>query len=147
MIPNDGNVVRYLRPTQIDQGVVDADGFFRPGENEPSINWLEAFPAPLANQLDNVRRVARLTYAATGHSVQLPVGPTRYFVRLDDPVSTDLQFDSDPLEANERYAADPSHALIRGMPSHQTPEAALVRELLARCVTMVHPAKIKQVKP
>ena len=142
MIPDSGNVVRYLRPSQVDQGIVDAGGFFRAGEDEPSVNWLETFAPPIAEQLDNVRRVARLTYSAKGHLIQLAVGRTREFVRQNDPRATELQFEPDPLIAEEKYPEDPSHALIKGMPGHLTPEAALIRDLLARCVINIHPAKV-----
>jgi hypothetical protein len=140
MIEDDHNVVRYLRPTQVDQGVVDGSGFFRVGENEPSVNWIEAFPGSLSVRLENVRRVARLTYSPNGHLVQLPVGTTRDFVRRNDPNAVDLRFAEDPLEATEKYLADPSHALIIGMPDHRSPEAALLRDLLAKCVVAIHPA-------
>jgi hypothetical protein len=144
MIPDADHVVRYLRPTQVENGVVDAGGFYRADENEPSVNWLEAFAAPLANQLSNVRRVARITYAATGHLVQLQVGETREYVRRNDPNATEIQFKKDALPAFGRFLDDPSHALIAGMPDHKTPEAALIRDLLAKCVTQIHPARPRE---
>jgi hypothetical protein len=142
MIPDTGNVVRYLRPTQVDGDVVDAGGFFRAGENEPSVNWLEAFPDPISNQLSNVRRVTRITYAATGHLVQLPVGKTCEFVRQNDPNAVKIAFKKEALPADGNWPEDPSHAVITGMPDHRTPEAALIRDLLARCVVNIHPARV-----
>ena len=147
MIPDDDNVVRYLRPSQVDQGIVDAGGFLRAGEDEPSVNWLEAFSGPIATQLDNVRRVARIKYAANGHLVQLPVGKTRDFVRRNDPEGKEISFRSDPLPATELHPEDPSHALIVGIPDHRSAEAALVRDLLAKCVVQVHPAKPPSAAP
>jgi hypothetical protein len=72
---------------------------------------------------------------------QLPVGRTRDYVRRSDPNGTEINFKPDALPATERYPEDPSHALITGIPYHQSPEAALVRDLLAKCVIQVHPAK------
>jgi hypothetical protein len=40
----------------------------------------------------------------------------------------------DPLDADGHYPADPSHSLILGVPVQNSPEAALVKDLMADCV-------------
>ena len=55
-IPDRDHVLRYLKPTQVKDSVVNGDGFLtRPGENAPSVNWLEWFDPPLN---DDTRTIA-----------------------------------------------------------------------------------------
>ena len=49
----------------------------------------------------------------------------------------------DPLEAAEGFAADPSHSQITGLPPVDTDEAMLVGDMIAECVTAMHPAVVE----
>jgi hypothetical protein len=56
------------------------------------------------------------------------------YVRENDPNGLTISFVHDPLDANETYPADPSHCLVPGVPVQDTPEAALVKDLIADCI-------------
>jgi hypothetical protein len=134
-IPESDHVLRYIRPRHVEHGVVNGEGSLtRPGEDAPSVNWLEWFDPPIENQVAGVRSVTRLTYAKTGQLVRLNVGQTTRYVRDNDPNGLNLSFVHDPLDAHETHPADPSHSLIQGFPVQDTPEAALVKDLIADCV-------------
>ena len=51
-----------------------------------------------------------------------------------------LRIVHDPLEANEGFDADPSHAQIIGLPPGDSNHALLVGDLIADCVVDMHPA-------
>jgi hypothetical protein len=132
-IPESDHILRYIRPRHVENGIVNGEGFLaRPGEEAPSVNWLEWFGPPMENQVAGVRSATRLTYA--GQLARLNVGQTALYVRENDPNSLTLSFVHDPLDANSTYPADPSHSLINGIPTQDTPEAALVKDLIAECI-------------
>ena len=134
-LPEADRILRYIRPRHVEDGIVNGEGFLtRPGEDAPSGNWLEWFDPPIANQVAGVRSVARLTYAKKGKLARLNVGQTTRYVRENDPNGLVLSFVHDPLDAKETQAADPSHSLIHGVPVQDTPEAALVKDLIAECI-------------
>ena len=54
-----------------------------------------------------------------------------------------LQIIHDPLDAAEGFPADPSHSQIVGMPSADTDEALLVGDMIAECVSAMHPAVVE----
>lgn len=142
-IPGADHVLRYIKPTQIDGDVVNGEGFLtRPGEDAASVNWIEYFDPPIENQVAGVRNAVRLNVARAGRLVRLNIGHAIEYVRKNDPMGLILSFVHDPLEANERFAADPSHALIQGIPMQNTPEAAIIKDLIAHCILSPHfPAK------
>jgi hypothetical protein len=135
-VPDSDHVLRYLKPRYVDNGVVDGEGFLlRPQESAASVNWLEWFDPPIENQVDGVRSDARLQYAKTGHLVRLNVGHTKDYVRENSPGALVLAFDHAPLEPDQQFdRPDPSHALIKGVPEQDTPDAALIKDLIANCV-------------
>jgi hypothetical protein len=141
-LPDRDHVLRYVSPRHVDGDVVDGEAFLaRPRESAPSANWLEWFDPPIENQLAGVRSVARLTYAKTGRLARLNVGQTRQYVRENDPNGLMLSFVHDPLGVEGTHPADPSHTLIKGIPVQDTPEAALVKDLIAGCVLKpIYPA-------
>ena len=51
-----------------------------------------------------------------------------------------LRIIHEPLEAEEQFEADPSHAEITGLPSSGSDQAMLVGDLIAECVVAMHPA-------
>jgi hypothetical protein len=134
-LPDTDHVLRYIKPRHVENGVVNGEGFLtKPGEDAPSVNWLEWFDAPIENQVAGVRSAARLIYAKTGQLARLNVGQTTQYVRENDPSGLTLAFVHDPLDSNKTFGADPSHALIQGVPVQDTPEAALVKDLIADCI-------------
>lgn len=53
-----------------------------------------------------------------------------------------LRIIHDPLEATDRFDADPSHAEITGLPPGDSDQAVLVGDLIAECVIAMHPAVV-----
>jgi hypothetical protein len=135
LLPEADHVLRYIRPRHVEGDVVNGEGFLtKPGEDAPSVNWLEWFDPPIENQVAGVKGLARLTYARTGRLARLNIGQTIQYVRENDLNGLVLAFVHDPLDPNGTHSADPSHALINGVPTQDTPEAALVKDLIADCI-------------
>lgn len=135
-IADPDHVLFYVKPTQIDDGVVNGDAFLaRPrDEGGLSVNWLEWFDSPLENQVDGVRHLARITYAKSGRLARLNVFTVKQSVEERGRSGALLSFEHDPLEPAESFPADPSHALIKGVPTRGTPEAAVIGDLISNCV-------------
>lgn len=150
-IPNDDNVLRYARPNLVDGDDVDGGAFqkrVRDGEVEEGLssNWIEAFAGLDKNQqISEIRRLFRLSVKKNGRFAELPVGATIEAV-LDE--IDGLTIEEDPLEPDEEngHEADPSHALICGAPDPTTDAelAETVGDMIAACVTELHPATTEQ---
>lgn len=138
-LPDDSHVVRYVKPTDIlDDGSVDGSAFrLKPNETGLSVNWLDFFVGMTkSQQLDEVRRLARLTMRRNGRLAELDVDHTRHFVRE----YASLHFINKPLEAESNYEADSSHSEIEGLPDVDSPMAALVGDMIAECIITSYPA-------
>ena len=59
--------------------------------------------------------------------------------RVEEELGT-LHIVEDPLAADADHDADPSHAEMVGLPPGGTDQVMLVGDLIAECVTAVHPA-------
>ena len=139
-LPDDSHVVRYAKPTLVrEDGSVGGEAFqLRSGEGSLSVNWLECFPdISKPQQIAEVRGRSRLQLRPNGRFAELAVGQTKEYMR--DQLA-DLRFVHDPLEAEDGFEADPSHSGITGLPPADSPDAELVGDMIAECVTEVHPA-------
>ena len=139
-LPDDAHVVHYVRPTSVhEDGSIDGSGFrLRADEIGLSVNWLECFSDHTkVQQLAEVRRRSRLTMRRRGRLAELDVGITKQHVRHKVP---SLRFVHKPLAADQRYEADPSHSEIEGLPPGDSPQAALIGDMVAECIQDVHPA-------
>ena len=67
-----------------------------------------------------------------------PVGATKQH----SSELTALRFVRKPLAAENGYEADPSHSEITGLPQGDSPQAALIGDLIAECIQAIHPAII-----
>ena len=67
-LPDDHHIVRYVRPTLIEDGTVDGGAFvLRTDELGLSVNWLEILGGTDHHQqVDEVRRLSRLGLARRG---------------------------------------------------------------------------------
>jgi hypothetical protein len=135
---DDHHVLRYVggRDFDIDKGTVDGGAFLRKKKDTDglSVNWLECFPGSFEDQAAGVRRVARIKYGSTAGLARLNVGRSINSVRENHPERLTLSFVHDPLPAEDKYAADPSHSLIVGAPFEDAPDAELLGDLIAQCV-------------
>lgn len=139
-LPEDAHVVRYASPRQVHaDGSLDSSVFrLRPQDAGLSINWLEAFgDTARAQQLEQVRRLSRLNMRPNGRLAELNVGRTKRLLRERLPT---LSFRHQPLAADDRYAADPSHSEIAGLPPGDSLQAALIGDMIAEVVLNLHPA-------
>lgn len=140
ILPDSAHVVRYARPTAVrEDGRVDGSAFrLRGGDTGLSVNWLECFAGlSRPQQLDEVRRLSRIEMRQSGRLAELNVGAVK--VHLQDRLPSIL-FIPAPLPEDGNYPADPSHSEILGLPEGDSFQAALVGDLIAECVSTVHPA-------
>jgi hypothetical protein len=141
-LPADHHILRYIRKKDVDKdkNAINGSGFLaRRGEDAPSSNWIECFPAPLTSQLAEIRSRKRIQYEKRGKLVRLNVSRTEQHIR-DNLVTisltaSDVQFVHDPLEEDDKYPADPSHALAKGVPQIGAgPDAELIGDLFLDCI-------------
>lgn len=79
-LPDADHVVRYARFINLlDEGTLNCSAFqLRKAESGLSVNWLECFgDKTKSQQLDEVRRLIRLTMKRSGRLAELNVGQTR----------------------------------------------------------------------
>ena len=141
-LPPDNYIVRYVKPSMIQEdGTVDGSDFrlrpHRPDENSLSVNWLEILGSEKLHQLKEVRRLCsqRLSLKVNGKFAEMNVGT------IMDEVSEELdtiRITHDPLEGEQDLEADPSHSQISGLPPGDSDQAMLVGDLIAECVVDLH---------
>ena len=129
-LPEDSNVVRYVRPSLVrEDGTVDGAAFrLRLGEQRLSVNWMECFDG--RSEAEQVREIARLIRVQTrprGCFARLSVGGTKEQM-------PGIRFLHCPLEAEGAYEADPSHSEIDGIPPENSPESEWIGDLIAECI-------------
>ena len=119
-LPPDDHIVRYVKPSMIQEnGVADGSNFrlrpARPDEKGLSINWLEVFGSGKAHQLNEVRRLcsSRMSLSQNGRFAKMNVGT---ILRVVSEELDTLRIAHDPLEAEQDCEADPSHSEISGLP-------------------------------
>ena len=141
-LPAVDHVVRYVKFTMIrDDGRPDGGNFQlradRDDETGVSVHWLEKLGSGKEHQLAEVRRLSRLTLRRSGRLGELHVGTV--LACVEEELRT-LRIVEDPLAAYAHHDADPSHALMVGLPPGGTDQAMLIGDLIAECVTTMHPA-------
>lgn len=141
-IPSSDHVVRYIKPTLVrDDGRADGSSFaLRNGptnETGLSVNWLEVLGAERGIQLSSVRNLSRLQLRTNGRFAELNVGTVLEHVREE---LESLRIVQDPLVETDDFDADPSHAVMKGLPHGDSDQAMLVGDLIANCVITMHPA-------
>ena len=142
-VPDQDHILRYVAPRHIDDGVISGSGFLgKPGENAPSVSWLECYPEPLENQLSEVRRRSRLKYGAAARLVRLNVGQTRAYVAGNSPFGISISVLHDPQPADaEHPLEDPAHSLMHGIPDRDSPQGETVGDLIVNCILEQFPAR------
>jgi hypothetical protein len=136
-LDDDHHVLRYVRGRHVDNGNVEGEAFLARKDKDAdglSVTWLEWFSGSLEEQVAGARQAARLTYNSTDRLARLNVGDSISFVRENHPERLTLSFIHDPLPAEDKRAADPSHSLIVGAPFEDAPDADLLGDLIAHCV-------------
>lgn len=144
VLPDEDNVVRYVRPGLVDDGTVDGSAFvLRPGEEALSVNWLECFEGTVSEQVDQVRAHVHLNLRPNGVLARLNVGDGKT-AASSGPEGTGIEFASDPQPANppDYPDPDPSHALVSGLPSGESSAAAAIGDRIRNALTDIHPATV-----
>ena len=139
-LPDDSHVIRYTKPTLVrEDGSVGGETLqLRSGEGSLSVNWLECFTGiSKSQQVDEVRRRSRLQLRPNGRFAEVHIGRTKQHVDVE---LANLRVVHDPLPAEREFESDPSHSEIAGLPPADSPEAELVGDMIAECVTAVHPS-------
>ena len=139
-IPDDHHIVRYVKPTLVEDETVDGSAFLlRSDEQGLSVNWLEAFGYDdESHRLSEVRRLSRLRLTRNGRFAKLNVGATKRHV---SEAVEELGIVEAPLSRTAEFEADPSHAEIIGLPPGESDEAMLIGDLIAECVIYLRPGR------
>ena len=143
-LPPDDHIVRYVKPSMIRKdGTPDGADFrlraYRSDESGLSVNWLEVLGLGKGHQLARVRQLCRLERKPAARYAELNVGAT---IRAVSEESMSLRIVHEPLEADEVYEGDPSHAEITGLPPGESDLAMYVGDLISQCVVAMHPAVV-----
>lgn len=132
------SVAKFAGSSKIDRGIVDGSVFIRrPVDTDGlSVNWLECFAAPRANQIAEICARSRLKLSKNGRFAE---------VKVEDVVAAVADhidgFDAiqDPLAADEPFPEDPSHSLFLGLPDPAEELAQTVGDAISMCVSALHP--------
>jgi hypothetical protein len=140
-LPDGDHVLRYVAKNFVDNEQIDGHAFLsRPAEKDdgPSINWMEYFDGDIAAQIEEIRRVKRITYEKRGRVARLNVGNTKAYLREQAQHLVDFIYDPLP-EDMEKWPADPSHAYLSNVPvrpkhDEDMPEREAIGDMIADCI-------------
>ena len=140
-LPNEDHVVRYAKYSDfldLESETLNCSAFqLKPNESGLSVNWLEYSQRPdKASQLDEIRGLIQLRMGPRARLAELNVGSTVAYVGDELP---NLRFIRSPSHPRDSYPADPSHSEILGLPSAGSPVSELIADMIAECVTALHP--------
>ena len=145
-LPENDHIVRYVRPRNLEFEKVNIAEFRlredRPDEKGVSVSWLEYYKnLSKEEQLAEVRRVFRLELRKNGKFAELNVEKIKRLLSGELP---ELRIIHTPLDAEEKFLADPSHSEIVGLPSSDSEQSDLVAQIIVKeCVCDLHPAIIE----
>lgn len=141
-LPATDHVVRHIKKIGIEEdGTANGAAFLlRPDEIGLSVNWLEAFDLDKANQLARVRRLFRLQVRKSHRFAELNIGAVSE--KVAEELRT-LRIAHDPLDPENGFEADPSHAEITGLPPGDSDQAMMIGDMIATCVSAMHPVTVE----
>jgi hypothetical protein len=144
LLQKEDDVVRHVKGTQIDSdGVVGAGAFMlKDGEQGLSVNWISFFRGTEEEKIQAVRQILRLERKQSHRLAQFNVATVTNHLREKLP---NLSFIKVPLEAmtdskGKHHDHDGSHAEIIGLPHSPYDRAREVGNMIAQCVSKLHPA-------
>ena len=134
-ISSQHHIARYCKPTQAQDGQIQATAFMlRAGEESLSVNWLELLRHSVREgEIAELRRIysAKLSVGARAQIAVLNVGEVYNKVLTESPDSRSLEILHDPLEN------DPSHSGIYNLKN----DDELIAELILETVLETYPAR------
>ena len=137
-LPQDADIVHYLSPTRVDNGIALWQAFLaRKGGKSHSGHWLAKFQGNIDDKLRQVIEVANGRYE---------VKPSGWYaeIRVGDLLGCDenIKVLHSPIEATEDYLPDPSHCDIEGLPeSGSCQDQAICERIVKNSIKHVHPVK------
>lgn len=138
-IPNDNHVIHYVKPRNIrPNGEIKGIQFIlrKTDSDGLSANWLEYYSnSTKCEQVEKVKSSFNLRIEKKSCFAEFNVGNTKSYIREE---CANLNFIHDPTEKNDKHNADPSHSLIIGLPAPNSPESAMIGDMLAECVKVKH---------
>lgn len=132
------HVVSYVSGSRHHEGLVDGSVFMRRTADTDglSVNWLECFPSPRANQISEICARSRISVRATGRFAEINVGEA---IEAVSSVAPNCSAVHDPLAQEGEFREDPSHALFIGLPEASESERALLAgDLISQRVKALH---------
>jgi hypothetical protein len=134
-LPNLHHVLRYIGKKHVDNNFINGSAFLAtPSDMTPSVNWMEHFPPPTANQVDNIVQRRRLKYERRGKLASLHIDRTKAYLIANSQPQIDLKFIYDPLPPEDPHPEDLSHSYMTGLPLRGSPEEEATADLLVHCI-------------
>lgn len=137
-------VVRYASGGNISGNVVNGGAFVLKEKDEGrlSVHRPIVFAANTCDAMPTIRSVSRLQLRRTGRFAELSLEASFQVLSENDDIE-EISAMSDALEAEGEYCADPSHAVLVGLPNHDSPLSEMCGDLIAGTVTDLHLAVIE----
>lgn len=150
-VPDLDHILRYIKPTGLQNGKPNGSEFLKKhGHQGTSVNWVEYFKGTIEEQIEEIRLRRRLDHKKNGRLARLNVGNTKEFIAKESektlPNKVLLSIVKDPLLATELHLEDPSHSLIKGVPTIGDAHGELIGDLIRQCVIDMHPAIVEKEK-
>ena len=89
-----------------------------------------------------MRDAARINYGSTAKLAQLNVGRIVREIAAGKEDHCEITVIHDPLDVDNDWPADPSHALMTNVPDENDPEGELIGDIIANYVPKLYPAKL-----
>ena len=137
-IPDQHHIARYCKPTQVEDGQIQATAFMlRTGEESLSVNWLEFLNcSSRESEITEIRNLysSKLSVGVRAKIAVLNVGEVRQKVLTESPDGRNLEVIHDPL------IDDPSHSGIYNLKQ----DGELIAELILETDREVYSARTKK---
>ncbi len=135
-IPDEHHVARYCKPSQCQDGEIQATAFLlRMNEESLSVNWMEFLNCPnRESEIAQLRSIysAKFTHVSARAKIAvLNVGDVRKKVFAESQDRRDLKFLHDP------EVDDPSHSMVYNL----KPDFELIAELILQTAPENYPAR------
>ena len=132
---DDHHVLRYVRPSLVDGDRISTSAFLcRQKENECSVNWMERFDAPIANQCKCIREEKRIEWRPTGKLARLNVGAAKQKIAEEAKIALAFLYDPEDPAPPHHPKAHTSHSIINKMPKLDSPDGEMIGALLREII-------------
>ncbi len=133
-LPRGAHVFRYAPPSK---AKIPGSAFVRRSTDNDglSVNRVDYFDGDREEQLRRIRSIIHCDLRKNGRFFEIDVDTAAAAVAPKVIGAIEDAVDAAP----PRYPnADPSHALITGLPAHDDPEAERIGDLIAKCIIEPH---------